>query len=155
LRDLRHIGQAGVVKHAEAAPGSKLSRIFSPLVRASLQPPHGHFMRGGLALADQLVLHAEVGKHLSLRLGSVDAQVKQVDQVALVNHAIAATGGTESLLHASHDVVAGLFALVIFLGNLFLADLLKQLLVLVDEEIHLPDGAVDVVLGALNVAVDL
>jgi len=144
-----------VVKHAEAAPGSKLGRIFRPFVRASLQPPHGHFMRGSLPFADQLVLHAEIGKHLSLRLGGVDTQVKKVDQVTLVNHTIAATGGAESLLHASHDVVAGFFALVVFLGNLFFADLLKQLLVLVDEEIHLPDGAVDVVLGALNVAVDL
>lgn len=52
-------------------------------------------------------------------------------------------------------MIAGLFALVVFFGDLILANLLKQLLVLVDEEIHLSDGTVNVVLGALNVAVDL
>ena len=154
MRDLWNIGQAGFIKHAETAPLGKRLWAVHPLISARLQPPHGHLMRGSLALRYKLVLHMEVGIDFRLSLGSVNAEVKQVDEIALVNHAIPAAGSGQTLLHGRHDVILGFFALVIFLGDLFLADLLKQLLVLVDEEIHLADGAVDVVLGALNVAVD-
>lgn len=153
MRNLRHIGQAILIKDAEATPLGKRLWAVHPLVSARLQPPHGHLMRGSLTLRDKLVLHMEVDIDLRLGLGSVNAEVKQVDEVALVNHAIPAAGSGQTLLHGRHDVILGFFALVVFLGNLFLADLLKQLLVLVDEEIHLADGAVDVVMGALNVAV--
>ena len=52
-------------------------------------------------------------------------------------------------------MVAGLLALVVLFRDFFPANLLKQLLVLIDEEVHLADGTVDSVLSALKVAVDL
>ena len=107
-------------------------------------------MRRRFALRDQLVFEVQVSEHLGLRLRGVDAEVEQVDHVAFVDHAIAATRGIKSLLHARHDVIAALFALVILFGDLFLADLLQQLLVLVGEEVHLADRAVDVVLRPLE-----
>ena len=155
MRDLRDVREAVLIENAEAASGSERSRILSPLVSASLKPTHRHLMRGGLAFGDEVVFGAEVGKHLGLGLGSVDAEIEEVNQVTFIDYAIAAPGSVQGLLHAGHDVVAGLFALVVFFGDLILANLLKQLLVLVDEEIHLPDGTVNVVLGAFDMAVDL
>lgn len=110
-------------------------------------------MRGSVAIGDQLVLHVQVGQDFGLSLRSVNTQVEQIDQVSLVDHAVAATGSVQSLLHAGHDVVLGLFQFVLFFGDLILADLLQELGVLVHQEVHLAQCAVDVVLSAFKVAV--
>jgi len=111
-------------------------------------------VRGSLTVGDELVLHVQVGKDFSLRLSGIDTQVEQVDQVALINHAVTRPGSVQRLLHAGHDVIPGFLTLVVFFGDLVLANLLKQLLVLVDKEVHFADGTVYMVLGAFDLAID-